>query len=84
MVSSSIFGAWYRRWVFPLGMQEFFYKQVSDSTRSLGMVFYLSIIGVGSFCSSFLIIIVDYVTGLNGGEKWIGKDLNHNLLDYFY
>ncbi|CAO2825564.1 unnamed protein product [Amaranthus hypochondriacus] len=67
-----------------VGMQEFFYEQVPDSMRSLGMAFYLSIIGVGSFCSSFLIIVVDHVTGLNGGEKWIGKDLNHSRLDYFY
>ncbi|KAL2940450.1 Protein NRT1/ PTR FAMILY 5.7, partial [Bienertia sinuspersici] len=67
-----------------VGMQEYFYEQVPDSMRSLGMAFYLSVIGVGSFLSSFLIEIVDYVTGMKGGDKWIGKDLNHSRLDYFY
>ncbi|XP_074265734.1 protein NRT1/ PTR FAMILY 5.6-like [Silene latifolia] len=67
-----------------VGMQEYFYDQVPDSMRSLGMAFYLSVIGVGSFLSSFLIIIVDFLTGLNGGKKWIGKDLKHSRLDYFY
>ncbi|KAL9231392.1 hypothetical protein vseg_006626 [Gypsophila vaccaria] len=67
-----------------VGMQEYFYDQVPDSMRSLGMAFYLSVIGVGSFLSSFLIIIVDFFTGLNGGRRWIGKDLNQSRLDYFY
>ncbi|KAJ8431917.1 hypothetical protein Cgig2_016350 [Carnegiea gigantea] len=67
-----------------VGMQEYFYDQVPDSMRSLGMAFYLSVIGVGSFLSSFLITVVDYVTGKNGGKKWIGKDVNHSRLDHFY
>lgn len=67
-----------------VGMQEYFYDQVPDSMRSLGMAFYLSVLGVGSFLSSFLITILDYVTGKNGGKKWIGKDVNHSRLDYFY
>ncbi|KAH9604546.1 hypothetical protein KSS87_002503 [Heliosperma pusillum] len=67
-----------------VGMQEYFYDQVPDSMRSLGMAFYLSVIGVGSFLSSFLIIIVNFATGWNGGKKWIGKDLKHSRLDYFY
>ncbi|XP_074289591.1 protein NRT1/ PTR FAMILY 5.6-like [Silene latifolia] len=67
-----------------VGLQEFFYEEVPDSMRSLGMAFCLSIIGVGAFLSSMLIIIVNAVTGMNGGKKWIGKDVNHSRLDYFY
>lgn len=67
-----------------VGMQEYFYEQVPDSMRSLGLAFYLSVIGVGSFLSTLLITIVDCVTGMKGGERWIGKDLNHSRLDYFY
>lgn len=48
------------------------------------MVFYFSVIGVGSFFSSLLISIVDYVIGKDGGKKWIGKDLNDSCFDYFY
>ena len=67
-----------------VGMQEYFYDQVPDSMRSLGMAFYLSVLGVGSFLSTFLITILDYVTGKHGGMKWIGKDVNHSRLDYYY
>ncbi|CAO2817146.1 unnamed protein product [Amaranthus hypochondriacus] len=67
-----------------VGMQEFFYDQAPDSMRSLGLAFYLSVIGVGSFVSTLLITIVDSVTGKNGGKRWIGKDLSHSRLDYFY
>ncbi|KAM1126129.1 protein NRT1/ PTR FAMILY 5.6-like [Malus sylvestris] len=66
-----------------VGLQEYFYDQVPDSMRSLGIAFYLSVIAVGSFISSFLIIVVDHVTG-KGGNSWFGKDLNSSRLDNFY
>ncbi|XP_022764508.1 protein NRT1/ PTR FAMILY 5.6-like [Durio zibethinus] len=66
-----------------VGLQEYFYDQVPDSMRSLGVAFYLSVIGVGSFLSSFLIIIVDHIT-IKDGKSWIGKDLNMSRLDNFY
>ncbi|KAI9157718.1 hypothetical protein LWI28_026844 [Acer negundo] len=68
-----------------IGMQEYFYDQVPDSMKSLGIAFYLSVIGLGSFLSSFLIIIVDHITGKIGDHKsWIGKDLNMSRLDNFF
>ncbi|XAR71981.1 hypothetical protein NMG60_11018458, partial [Bertholletia excelsa] len=66
-----------------VGLQEFFYDQVPDSMRSLGMALYLSVIGLGSFLSSLLITIVDHVTE-NEGTSWIDKDLNRSRLDKFY
>ncbi|XVF83788.1 hypothetical protein PTKIN_Ptkin16aG0520400 [Pterospermum kingtungense] len=66
-----------------VGLQEYFYDQAPDSMRSLGIAFYLSVIGVGSFLSSFLITIVDQIT-IKGGKSWIGKDLNTSRLDNFY
>ncbi|RHN68321.1 putative proton-dependent oligopeptide transporter family, major facilitator superfamily [Medicago truncatula] len=66
-----------------VGLQEYFYDQVPDSMRSLGMALYLSVIGVGSFLSSFLITIVAHVTEKNG-KSWIGKDINSSRLDRFY
>ena len=68
---------------YSIGLQEFFYDQVPDSMRSLGMALYLSVLGVGFFLSSFLIIIVNHVTGKNG-KSWIGKDINSSRLDRFY
>lgn len=66
-----------------VGLQELFYDQVPDSMRSLGMALFLSVIGVGSFLSSFLITIVDHVTKKNG-KSWIGKDIYSSRLDRFY
>ncbi|XP_057476720.1 protein NRT1/ PTR FAMILY 5.6-like [Actinidia eriantha] len=66
-----------------VGLQEYFYDQVPDSMRSLGIAFYLSVIGIGNFLSSFLITVVDHITK-NTGTSWFGKDLNNSRLDNFY
>lgn len=66
-----------------VGLQEYFYDQVPDSMRSLGIALYLSVIGAASFLSSLLITIVDDVTGKNG-KSWFGKDLNTSRLDKFF
>ncbi|KAM7464019.1 hypothetical protein LguiA_032140 [Lonicera macranthoides] len=66
-----------------VGLQEYFYDQVPDSMRSLGIALYLSVIGAANFLSSFLITIVDRVTE-KSGKSWFGKDLNSSRLDNFY
>ncbi|KAL3623102.1 hypothetical protein CASFOL_031918 [Castilleja foliolosa] len=66
-----------------VGLQEYFYDQVPDSMRSLGIAFYLSVSGAANFLSSFMIILVDRVTE-KSGKSWFGKDLNHSRIDYFY
>ncbi|XP_047977798.1 protein NRT1/ PTR FAMILY 5.6-like [Salvia hispanica] len=66
-----------------VGLQEYFYDQVPDSMRSLGIAFYLSVLGASNFLSSLLITLVDHVTE-RGGRSWFGKDLNSSRLDYFY
>ncbi|PWA89866.1 Major facilitator superfamily domain, general substrate transporter [Artemisia annua] len=66
-----------------VGLQEFFYDQVPDSMRSIGIALYLSVIGVGSFFTSFLIIVVNHFTKQTG-KPWIGKDLTSSRLDKFY
>ncbi|KAJ7964587.1 Protein NRT1/ PTR FAMILY 5.6 [Quillaja saponaria] len=66
-----------------VGLQEYFYDQVPDSMRSLGIALYLGVLGIGSFLGSLLITIVDHVTDKNG-RSWIGKDLNSSCLDKFY
>ncbi|XP_022978121.1 protein NRT1/ PTR FAMILY 5.6-like [Cucurbita maxima] len=67
-----------------VGLQEYFYDQVPDSMRSLGIAFYLSVIGAGSFLSSLLITVVDDITRRTGKSSWFGKDLNSSRLDKFY
>ncbi|KAA8534159.1 hypothetical protein F0562_031648 [Nyssa sinensis] len=67
-----------------VGLQEYFYDQVPDSMRSLGIAFYLSVMGVGNFLSSFLITLVNHITEKAGGKSWFGKDLNTSRIDNFY
>ncbi|KAM0013149.1 putative proton-dependent oligopeptide transporter family, MFS transporter superfamily [Helianthus debilis subsp. tardiflorus] len=66
-----------------VGLQEYFYEQVPDSMRSIGIALYSSVLGVANFYSSFLIVVVGRVTG-KFGSSWFGKDLNSSRLDKFY
>ncbi|KAF7062011.1 hypothetical protein CFC21_068656 [Triticum aestivum] len=68
-----------------VGLQEYFYDQVPDSMRSLGIGLYLSVIGAGSFLSSLVIAAADHVSS-HGGRRdgWFGKDLSRSRLDLFY
>ncbi|GLJ42407.1 hypothetical protein SUGI_0878700 [Cryptomeria japonica] len=67
-----------------VGLQEYFYDQAPDSMRSLGIAFYLSVIGVSSFLSSFIISIVDRISTRGGHEGWFVNNINKCHLDYFY
>ncbi|EYU20116.1 hypothetical protein ABFS82_06G057500 [Erythranthe guttata] len=67
-----------------IGLLEFFYDQSPEDMQSLGTTFFTSGIGVGNFLNSFLVTVVDKVTGRNGGKSWIGKNVNDSHLDYYY
>lgn len=67
-----------------VGLQEYFYDQVPDSMRSLGIAFYLSVNGAANFVSSLLITIVDRITKKSIGKSWFGEDLDSSRLDHFY
>ncbi|VAI39234.1 unnamed protein product [Triticum turgidum subsp. durum] len=68
-----------------VGLQEYFYDQMPDTMRSLGIGLYLSVIGAGSFLSSQLIAAASRVSS-HGGRRdgWFGKDLSRSRLDLFY
>lgn len=67
-----------------IGLLEFFYDQSPDDMQSLGTTFFTSSIGVGNFLNSFLVTMVDKITGRNGGKSWIGDNLNDCHLNYYY
>ncbi|CAL9235952.1 unnamed protein product [Arabidopsis halleri] len=67
-----------------VGLQEYFYHQVPDSMRSLGIAFYLSVIGAASFLNNLLITAIDTLAEDFSGKSWFGKDLNSSRLDRFY
>ncbi|KAJ8769941.1 hypothetical protein K2173_009023 [Erythroxylum novogranatense] len=67
-----------------IGLQEFFYSQVPRELRSVGLSLYFSVMGVGSFLSSFLISIIDRATDETGRESWFSNNLNRAHLNYFY
>lgn len=66
-----------------VGLQEYFYDQVPDGMRSLGIAFYLSVIGAANFISSLLITVADKVTS-RLGKSWFEEDLNKSRVDNFY
>ncbi|XP_050211061.1 protein NRT1/ PTR FAMILY 5.1 [Mercurialis annua] len=71
-----------------IGLLEFFYDQSPEDMQSLGTTFFTSGIGVGNFLNSFLVTVVDKITGRGGGgrrgKSWIGNNLNDCHLDYYY
>ena len=67
-----------------VGLQEFFYDQVPNELRSVGLSLYLSVLGVGSFLSSFLVSVIEKASGGDGRDSWFASNLNRAHLDYFY
>ncbi|XP_021288363.1 protein NRT1/ PTR FAMILY 5.10-like [Herrania umbratica] len=63
-----------------VGLQEFFYDQISNELKSVGVALYLSVFGVGNFLSSILVSIVE--KAIEGGS--LSDNLNQGHLNYFY
>nr|CAB3474937.1 unnamed protein product [Digitaria exilis] len=66
-----------------IGLREFFYDQVPNGLRSVGLALCSSIFGVGSYASSMLVSGTDWATRRTG-ESWFSDNLNRAHIDYFY
>ncbi|XP_068663619.1 protein NRT1/ PTR FAMILY 5.10-like [Aristolochia californica] len=66
-----------------IGSSEFFYDQMPEGLRSVGIAFCLTTFGIGSFLSGILISAIDMASGAHG-ESWFNTNLNRAHLDYFY
>ncbi|KAB2594803.1 protein NRT1/ PTR FAMILY 5.4-like [Pyrus ussuriensis x Pyrus communis] len=66
-----------------VGLQELFYDQMPEQMRSMGAAASMSVVGVGSFISNWIISAVELITSRNG-NKWLGDNINRAHLDYFY
>ncbi|KAF8642614.1 hypothetical protein HU200_067294 [Digitaria exilis] len=68
-----------------VGMQEFFYTQVPDTMRTIGIGLYLSVFGVGGFLGALMITGIEMSTARPGnGRGWFSDDPQESHLDYFY
>ena len=67
-----------------VGMQEYFYDQIPDTMKSMGIAVHLSVLGVGNFLSSILILVSEKLNCRNKESCWFVDNLNKAHLDYFY
>ncbi|RZC43901.1 hypothetical protein C5167_036856 [Papaver somniferum] len=67
-----------------VGLLEFFYDQVPNELRSVGLSLYSTVFGTGSYLSGFLISVIQKATSAGGGYGWFANNINQGHLDYFY
>ncbi|XP_062095305.1 protein NRT1/ PTR FAMILY 8.1-like isoform X1 [Humulus lupulus] len=67
-----------------IGQLEFFYEQAPDTMRSLCSALSLTTNALGSYLSTFLVIVVTDLTTRNGKPGWIPDNLNYGHVDYFW
>ncbi|KAJ7282147.1 hypothetical protein O6H91_05G001000 [Diphasiastrum complanatum] len=66
------------------GQFEFFYDQAPEGIRGISTSLQFTAYSVGSYLSSFMIVIVTAITRHGADSGWISDKLNKGHLDYFF
>lgn len=67
-----------------VGQMDFFYTELSDGMRSVGISLPLVCRGLGNYASTLLVTITTHITTDGGKLGWIPRNLNRGHIDYFY
>ncbi|XP_031114711.1 protein NRT1/ PTR FAMILY 5.8-like isoform X1 [Ipomoea triloba] len=68
-----------------VGMQEFFYAQVPEDMKTLGIALNTSVFGVGNFLGSFIISMIEHFTSSTGKQHgWFSDGIREGRLDKYY
>ncbi|XP_043709093.1 protein NRT1/ PTR FAMILY 6.2-like [Telopea speciosissima] len=66
------------------GQLDFFITRSPKGMKSMSTGLFLSTVGLGFFVSTFLVSIVNQVTGTQVGTGWLTSNINYGKLYYFY
>ncbi|XP_043709097.1 protein NRT1/ PTR FAMILY 6.2-like [Telopea speciosissima] len=66
------------------GQLDFFITRSPKGMKSMSTGLFLSTIGLGFFFSSFLVSIINKVTGTQVGSGWLTSNINYGKLYYYY
>ncbi|XP_043709082.1 protein NRT1/ PTR FAMILY 6.2-like [Telopea speciosissima] len=66
------------------GQLDFFITRSPKGMKSLSTGLFLSTVALGFFVSSFLVSIINKVTGTQVGYAWLPSNINYAKLYYFY
>ncbi|CAJ2643265.1 unnamed protein product [Trifolium pratense] len=67
-----------------VGQTEFFLNELPQSMSSIASTLGGLGISVASLVASFILSIVDSVTGIGGKESWVSSNINKGHYDYYY
>lgn len=67
-----------------VGQMDFFYTELSDGMRSVGISLPLVCRGLGNYASTLLVTITTHITTRGGKLGWIPLNINRGHIDYFY
>ncbi|KAI4335742.1 hypothetical protein L6164_014355 [Bauhinia variegata] len=66
------------------GQLDFFITQSPKGMKTMSTGLFLTTLSLGFFVSSFLVSVVENVTGTQHGKGWLTDNINYGRLDLFY